>query len=75
MLVRSLFSDEGKTSLLTNCIVSFDRIAKSWTYDDIGITKTPGDIWNSPEITFVCLNIGISIQAPHGPSLLGLDHL
>jgi len=50
-------------------------VARDGTHDDIGITESLGNIGDSPEITFMRLDIGIPIQTPHRPAPLGLDHL
>jgi hypothetical protein len=41
------------------------------TYNNISFLESLGDIFRSPEITFMRLNIGIAIQTPHCPTLFG----
>jgi hypothetical protein len=69
--VSSIFSEEGKTSLLTNYILSVFHQCENVTYNNISFLESLGDIFRSPEITFMRFNIGIAIQTPHCPSLFG----
>jgi hypothetical protein len=45
------------------------------TYNDISFLESLGNIFRGPEITFMSFDIGIAVQAPHGPSFLGLFEL
>lgn len=71
MYVSSIFSEEGKTSLLTNYIVSLNHQSEEVTYNNISFLESLGDIFGSPEIPLMRFNIGIAIQTPHCPTLFG----
>jgi hypothetical protein len=75
MYVSSIFRDEGKTSLLTNYIVSLNHQSEDATYNNISFLKSIGNIFGSPEITFMRFDIGIAIQTPHCPSLFSFLEL
>jgi hypothetical protein len=75
MYVSSIFRDEGKTSLLTNYIVSLVHQYGNVTYNNISFLESLGDIFGSPEIPLMRFNIGIAIQTPHCPSLFSFLEL
>jgi hypothetical protein len=75
MYVSSIFSEEGKTSLLTNYFVSLIHQSEDVTYNNISFLESLGDIFRGSEITFMRFDIGIAIQAPHCPSLFGFLEL
>jgi len=75
MYVSSILREEGKTSLLTNCIVSLSIRCQTVTYDDVSLLESLGDIFCCPEVTFMRFDIGIAIQAPHCPSFFGFLEL